>query len=164
MFARLNDKDGFSGVVHRNVCNECLDQYINDVKTGKKGRYECLIWLPILLPFGMILVTLADNATWRIIGWIALCLGLILPVSTYAGHRREMRRARSASFEENAKRYCREMCREDVMKTNGQSKLVEIKREYASSDYTAERIAVDAGVTLQTATTIKSIIAEMNDA
>lgn len=161
-FLRLSDKEAFLGVVKRNICNECLSRYIEDVKSGKKGRYEFLIWLPIMLPFGVLLATLSENTTWRIVGWAALALGLILPVMTHIAHRREITRARTSSFKENADRYAREMCREDALKTNAQSKLVEIKSDYASNDYTADLIAADAGVTPQMATTIKSIISKMN--
>ncbi len=162
-FARLSDKEAFLGVISRNVCNECLSHYIDDIKNGKKGRYEFLIWLPVLLPFGLLLVTLAENITWRVIGWLMILFGLILPVTTYMAHRREMLRAQAASFEENAERYSRQMCIEDAMKTNGQSKLVEIKDDYALCDFTAERIAEDAGVTLQMATTIKSVVEKITE-
>ncbi len=160
-FARLSDKEAFLGVINRNVCNDCLSHYIDDIKKGKKGKYEFLIWLPVLLPFGVLLATLSENVTLRVVGWIMILFGLILPVTTYMAHRHEMLRAQAASFEENAERYGRRMCIEDAMKTNGQSKLVEVKSRYALSDYTAERIAEDAGVTLQTAMTIKSVIEKL---
>lgn len=163
-FARLSDKEAFLGVVKRNVCDECLSRYIEEVKSGRKGRYEFLIWLPILLPFGLLLAALADNASWRIVGWILLIFGLLLPVMTYTAHRREMKRAREASFESNAERYGREMCVEDAMKTNRQAKLVVIKRDYAQDDYTVDRIAGDAGVTAQTAAAIKSVVGKISDA
>ncbi len=162
-FARLSDKEVFLGVVNRIVCDECLSRYIDDIKSGRKGRYEFLIWLPILLPFGMLLSALAENGSWRIVGWILLGFGLLLPAMTYAAHRREMKRARESSFEENADRYGREMCIEDAMKTNKQAKLVEIKRDYAQSGYTVERIAADAGITAHAAVVIKSVVDKMND-
>lgn len=50
------------------------------------------------------------------------------------------------------------MCRENANKAGTQSKLAEMKLEYALDEYTSERIGKEAGVSLQTATLMKAIV------
>jgi hypothetical protein len=157
-FLRLSEKEAYLGVVERNVCDTCLARYIEEIKSGRRGRYEFLFWLSILLPIGVPLAAFAASASWRVVGDVMIGSAFLLSALAVVSHVRERRRACVASDLENTETYCIQMCREDARSTCRRSKLIEVKREYALDACTAERIASEAGVSPRTAERIRPIL------
>lgn len=157
-FARLSDKEAFLGVTMRSVCDECLDRYIERVKDGKKDRFAFLWPLIVCLFIGLLMLFTAEKAGFRTLGMLIALLGVIVAGIAIYQQRSECRDARAATDEENRKKFSPIMCRENANKAGSQSKLVEMKLEYALDEYSIERIGKEAGVSFQTATLIKAIV------
>jgi len=157
-FARLSDKEAFLGAATRSVCDECLDRYIERVKDGKKDRFTFLWPLTLLSFIGVLMFFTAEKAGFRTLGVLIVLLGVTIAGIIIYQQRKECLDARAASEEENRKKFSPIMCRENANKAGTQSKLVEMKLEYALDEYTVERIGKEAGVSLQTATLIKAIV------
>jgi hypothetical protein len=63
-YALFSEREKYLGVIYRGVCKECLDQYIDRIKTARRGRAEGLIWLAMFLPAGVLLALLAQQAAF----------------------------------------------------------------------------------------------------
>ncbi|HRX57274.1 MAG TPA: hypothetical protein P5075_00735 [Eubacteriales bacterium] len=157
-FARLSDKEAFLGVTDRAVCDACLAKYVEEVKSGKKGRYNFLGPLIPMTVFGTLLAVFAESGFWVGVGVLLLLGGAAAAAAAVVEHKREVKTAREADAEENMKKYAPKMCLEDARKSGQQGKLVEMKLEYATDKYPIEKIAKEAKVSVQTATMIKLII------
>lgn len=158
-YARLSDNEDFLGVIYRGVCGECLAEYIERVKVDRHVRADGWVWLLAILPVGGLLAALTDHIVWRMIGYGLILLAILLPLASRLLQRREAKRARIASDEENEIRYSARMCLEDALRTNRQIKLVPLHERYASPDYTPERISAETGVSRAMAERIASISA-----
>lgn len=157
-FARLSDKEAFLGVTDRAVCDACLAKYVEEVKSGKKGRYNFLGPLIPMTVFGTLLTVFAESGFWIGLGVLILLGGVAATAVSILQHVREVKSAREADTEENMKKYAPIMCMEDARKSGQQGKLVEMKLEYATDKYPIEEIAKEAKVSTQTAAMIKLII------
>jgi len=157
-FARLSDKEAFLGVTTRSVCDGCLDRYIERVKDGKKDRFVFILPLVVCLFIGLLMLFTAEKAGFRTLGVLIALLGVIVAGIAIYQQRKECLDARAATDVENRNKFSPIMCRENAAKEGTQSKLVEMKLEYALDEYNIERIGKEAGVSLQTATLIKAIV------
>jgi hypothetical protein len=156
-YVRLGENEAILGAVNRAVCDECLAKYIEEIKSGRKGRYRFLSPLIPMLTMGSLLTAFAESGFWRGAGILLLIAAAAVTAMAVRDHVREVKRAREASMEENMKKYAPQMCVEDARKGQ-QGKLVEMKLEYATGEYPVERIAKEAKVSVETAMRMKLIV------
>lgn len=152
-FLRLGDKDAVLGAVSRSVCGACLEPYIERVQSGKHDRFAFLVPLLACGALGGLLCASAKTSFWQGVGVLAIVLGVVVAGIAIYQQMAETKRARVSTHEENVKRYSAMMCKEAAAKAGG--KLVELKIEYAADEYSIERIAKEAGVSMQVAALIK---------
>ncbi|MEN6417985.1 MAG: hypothetical protein ABFC73_03595, partial [Clostridiaceae bacterium] len=157
-FARLNEQEAFLGVTTRSVCDDCLKKRIEKTKEGKVGWLVLLLPLLTTMALGLPMLIGAEKTGFRVLGALIILFGWVVVGTVIYQLVKEIKEARMASDEENIKKYSPIICREDAAKAGAQSKLVEMKLEYALDEYTVERIGKEAGVSFQTATLMKAII------
>ncbi len=156
-YALFSEREAFLGVVYRGVCRQCLNDYIDRVKTAKRGRAEGLLWIAIFLPTGLLFAGLAAEPVFRAVGFGFIALALLLPVAARILQWREAAQAKRADDAENEAKYSELICREDAHRTNRHTKLVQLRPEYAQDSVCAERIGEENGVSAAIGETIRQI-------
>ncbi|MEN6595473.1 MAG: hypothetical protein ABFC31_11075 [Clostridiaceae bacterium] len=157
-FARLSEQESFLGVSTSSVCDDCLKKRIEKMKEGKEGWLVLLLPLLTTMAFGLPMLIAAEKTGFRVLGALIILFGWFVVGAAIYQQIKEIKAARAASDEENIKKYSPMICRENAAKAGAQSKLVEMKLEYALDEYPVQRISKEAGVTVQTATLMKAII------
>lgn len=157
-FARISQNDAMIGVAACGVCDECVKKRVEKIKQGKDGRFTFLLPLLVIGAFGVPTLLFAATTAGKFLGLLITLLAVGVSTTLIVQHQKEVKTARKASDEENMKTVSAKMCAESAAKQGKQAKLVEMKLEYATDEYSLERIAREAGVSIATATVMKTIV------
>ncbi|NLI54215.1 MAG: hypothetical protein GX417_07785 [Clostridiales bacterium] len=160
-YALFSEREKYLGVIYRGVCKECLDQYIDRIKTARRGRAEGLIWLAMFLPAGVLLALLAQQAAFRASGYALVALAFLLLTGSRLQQLGEAKRARRAGDAENEAKYGEQICREDARHTSRRAKLIPLRPEYAEEGFSASRIGEENGISSAAAETVKTAASQV---
>ena len=157
-FARISQNGAMIGVAGCGVCDECVKKRVEKIKQGKDGRFTFLLPLLIIGAFGVPTLLFSATTGGKVLGLLITLLAVGVSTTLIVQHQKEVRTVREASDEENMKTVSAKMCAESAAKQGTQAKLAEMKLEYATDDYSLERIAREAGVSVTVATLMKIIV------
>jgi hypothetical protein len=158
-YARFSEREAFFGVIYRGVCRDCLNAYIENIKSDRHLRGELLLWPAVFLPIGALLAALSQSMIGQITGFCLLGFAVVIPLLLRFWQRRESICASRASKPENELRYSEQMCREDALRTSHQTKLIFLSPEYAKTETDPAAISRETGVAPETAELIQKLAA-----